>query len=42
MLGSGSFLGRVDVFNFALASVLGDQPVSSSGCLFWTVTFVLS
>lgn len=45
VVGPGSFLGRVDVFNFfffffALASVPGGQPVSSSGCLFWTVTFV--
>lgn len=40
VVGSGRSLGRVDEFNFALASVLGGQPVSSSGCLFWTVTFV--
>ena len=39
MVGPGRFLGRV-VFHFALAPVLGGQPVSSSVCIFWTVTFL--
>lgn len=40
MVGPGRFLGRVDVFNFALAPVLDGQPISSSVCIFWTVTFL--
>ena len=30
MVGPQSFLGPTDVFNFALAPVLGGQPISSS------------